>query len=257
MTEDTTFTWSSVTEETHRILECATEEARRSDQDRVHPEHLMLAILKVNKGVAAEVLRELGLTLASAIGHIESLVSRTEVTDSAWSPLQLILLQALIEALRTDNRTVTSGHLLLALTSENTSNASELLQALQIEPEVARSRVMEAMKRVPEYRAPALVPPDRAAVVRKVAELRRLQTFIEEMREPWADYFSPLLSSLRMTVMNAARGTIGDLLQPADDDDPAENRASAYARFCDTLDVAIAEAWQLLREKGFDPDAGP
>lgn len=85
------------------------------------------------------------------------------------------------------------------------------------------------------------------------AGIRRLQTFIEELREPWAQYFSPLLSSLRQTVLDAARATIGDLVQPADDVTPAENRANAYAGFCDTLDVAIAEAWQLLREKGLDP----
>ncbi|MGH9042237.1 MAG: Clp protease N-terminal domain-containing protein [Acidimicrobiia bacterium] len=256
MTDDSTFTWSSVTEETHRILECAKVEARRAGQDEVRSEHLLLAILKVNKGVAAEVLRELGLTLASTIDHVESLASKREVTHSAFSALQLILLQALIEALGTDNRTVTSGHLLLALSSENTSPMSDLVDRLELESAVVRSCVMEAMKRVPEYRAPALVPADRAAVTRKVAELRRLQTFIEELKEPWAEYFSPLLSSLRETVMDAAQVTIGDLVRPADDKNPTENRANAYAGFCDTLDVAIAEAWQLLREKGLDPGDG-
>jgi ATP-dependent Clp protease ATP-binding subunit ClpC len=46
-----------------RVLELAAEEAKGAGQPAVETEHLLLALLRVENGRAAEVLRELGLSL--------------------------------------------------------------------------------------------------------------------------------------------------------------------------------------------------
>ena len=68
-----------LSDECKRVLAYAVEEAERSKQDNIAPEHLLLGLLREEKCFAAQILRERGLTLSQV---------RNEIQGSSWSPAE-------------------------------------------------------------------------------------------------------------------------------------------------------------------------
>lgn len=72
-----------------KILEFAMSEARELDHDYVGTEHLLLGVLREEKGIGAQVLMDAGITLDVARGETRRLLGRDPVSRDATLVLQI------------------------------------------------------------------------------------------------------------------------------------------------------------------------
>jgi ATP-dependent Clp protease ATP-binding subunit ClpC len=154
------------TKDARRCVEAAVEEARSLGHDSVGDEDLLLGILCVADGVAAEALSSLGVTLEAAREESEGLfaealssigISLDEVRREAGEAFEMripddrripfsprakkALEGALREAIRLRDNRITSEHVLLGLLRDEDGTAVRLLGNLGVTPEVLRERL--------------------------------------------------------------------------------------------------------------------
>lgn len=135
----------------------AQEEAAKLGRAYVGVEHILLGLLKVEHGVAAQVLMSLGITLDNAHGRLLRLVSAgTEqeppdahgrgpfvalgrrVLDVPFTPrAKQVLQMAVHEALTLGSSSIETEHILLGITRENESVAMRIL--IELDGELRRS----------------------------------------------------------------------------------------------------------------------
>lgn len=241
------FEWSRMSDEAEEVLAAAADEARLRNDDHCRGEHLFVAILRVNRGVAAEVLRSAGLDLQSARSSVASNVAGGQ-PGPLLSP---VLLTAMGMAVEGGTGSLTSGHLLLALAAPEFRT---VIQRFGLAPAWVIDQVTLAMGRDREFLRP--VAPDDLRVMRKnlLAEVDRLCEFINGLPNGWDRYFLPLAEELRAQALNATGDAIRGLLSPTDEVTPSENIAVSGSIFVDRMTEALVDARSLLRSKGFDPD---
>jgi hypothetical protein len=139
--------YSRFTERARRVMELTHEEAQRLNHNYIGTEHQLLALLRVEEGVAARVLNHLGVTLERAresvrliIGRGEGLITRKrELTPRAKQVLAL----ATDEARHLNNRYVGTEHILLGIVREGEGIAAGVLENLGVRLENVRTRVMQ------------------------------------------------------------------------------------------------------------------
>jgi ATP-dependent Clp protease ATP-binding subunit ClpC len=125
-------------------LAIAQDEAVRLHHWRIEPEHLLLALVKLNSR-AGQVLAYSGVDLMRA----REIVARTRVGDAAEMPADMtlspearrILEQAPAEARERGVNTVEPEHLLLALTREPGS-ARGVLEEFGVLPEILQKSLL-------------------------------------------------------------------------------------------------------------------
>jgi ATP-dependent Clp protease ATP-binding subunit ClpC len=61
-----------------KVIEYAIEEARNLNHGYIGTEHILLGLLRVSEGIAAQVLANLGVTIEKARMEIEKLPDRPE-----------------------------------------------------------------------------------------------------------------------------------------------------------------------------------
>jgi ATP-dependent Clp protease ATP-binding subunit ClpC len=61
-----------------KVIEYAIEEARNLNHDYIGTEHILLGLLRVNEGIASQVLANLGVSMENARREIEKLSDRQE-----------------------------------------------------------------------------------------------------------------------------------------------------------------------------------
>jgi hypothetical protein len=126
------------TEPARHMLRLAQDEARSLEHTYVGTEHLLLALLRAEDGVAAGVLNDLGITrervravMPSSSGSPNVTEGRLDLTPRARMALAL----ALREALAFGDYDVGTAHLLLALTRVSDGGAARILFDLGVDPE--------------------------------------------------------------------------------------------------------------------------
>lgn len=152
--------------EARRCVEAALEEARALGHDSIGDEDLLLGILRVGEGEAAEALSSMGVTLeaarkASDVLFAEALSSigisldevRREVGEAfemrilddrriPFSPRAKMALEgALREAVGLRDNRLKSEHILLAIVRNEDGTAVRLLRRLEVTPEALRARL--------------------------------------------------------------------------------------------------------------------
>jgi ATP-dependent Clp protease ATP-binding subunit ClpC len=89
-TQQTNLRTLTFTPRSSRALELAVEEARRLNSENVGTAHLLLGIIQLNEGVAADVLKSLGVMLESLRQHLlNELLSGDGDVDGDTSTSQL------------------------------------------------------------------------------------------------------------------------------------------------------------------------
>jgi ATP-dependent Clp protease ATP-binding subunit ClpC len=89
-TQQTNLRTLTFTPRSSRALELAVEEARRLNSENVGTAHLLLGIIQLNEGVAADVLKSLGVMLESLRQHLlNGLLSGDGEVDGDTSTSQL------------------------------------------------------------------------------------------------------------------------------------------------------------------------
>jgi ATP-dependent Clp protease ATP-binding subunit ClpC len=138
-----------LTREAGQALDLARDEARRLRHRKVRTEHLLLGILRCERGLGAELLCARGLTLEEARRAVERIAGRGE--DELWAALipfsgrsRRVLKRAADEAsFLTDDR-VGSEHIVLSLLQDDDGAAAQVLSAFGFDYQGAWDDVVAA-----------------------------------------------------------------------------------------------------------------
>src|SRR5262245_50074112 len=156
------------TDQSHRAVVLAQEEARRLNHDHVGTEHLLAGLLREERGAAAQVLVSAGVTLDAVRAQIAALAGPGQepprghiaFTARAKKGFELALREAAMVG-----QQIGTGHLLLGLTGQADCVAAQVLGALGLDVAVFRGRVIAETASRPEgQQYPPLLRPRRVAV---------------------------------------------------------------------------------------------
>ena len=135
------------TNRARRVVVLAQEEARTLNHDYIGTEHILLALICEDGGVAAQALASLGITEEAARQQVEQIVGRGQqdpprghipFTPRAKKTLQL----SLREAIALGHAYIGTEHILLGLVREGESPAMQVLNGLGADPTRVRQQVI-------------------------------------------------------------------------------------------------------------------
>jgi ATP-dependent Clp protease ATP-binding subunit ClpC len=130
-----------------RVIKMSQRIARDYDQDYVGTEHLFLAILEEDSGVAVAILNDNGIDLKRAREAVDRLVRKS--LEDTWVFGRLpgtphfrnVLSRAIEEARGFGSKVVDSEHMLLALSCEDGSVAQNALTELGLNTKSIRAEI--------------------------------------------------------------------------------------------------------------------
>jgi ATP-dependent Clp protease ATP-binding subunit ClpC len=138
------------TERAQKVLIIAQQEAAALGHNYVGTEHLLLGIVKEGKGIAAQVLKGMGVDSDKVIEKIEELTGRGDqgaVTQMIYlTPrTKRVLELSVLEARRMNHNYVGTEHLLLGLIREGEGVAAKVLRDLNVDLGKAREEIMKTL----------------------------------------------------------------------------------------------------------------
>ena len=143
-------------EDAKRTLTMAQEEAERSHHSYIGTEHLLLGLLRVEKGTAYRVLTDLGIYIVTVREVIKSFVGRNEriLVQSIipTSRVKKVIELSFEEARRMGHNEVDTGHILLGLIVEGEGIAAHVLEDLGATLGKIRPAVEHALAQPPSGR---------------------------------------------------------------------------------------------------------
>jgi ATP-dependent Clp protease ATP-binding subunit ClpC len=141
-----------LTREAGQALDLARDEARRLRHKKVRTEHLLLGVLRCEKGLGAEVLQARGVSLEEARVAVERIAGRGE--ERLWA--QLIpfsarsgraLERAASEASSLGHDRVGTEHILLSLLRDDDGGGARVLAAFGVDYQRTRDSVVASGRR--------------------------------------------------------------------------------------------------------------
>jgi ATP-dependent Clp protease ATP-binding subunit ClpC len=133
------------TERAREAIAFAPEEARRLRHGYVGTEHLLLGLLRADRGTAARVLAGLNVTLEGVRDEVARIVGSSQEPTSGRLPLtpraEKVMELALHEALSGGQGSAGSEHVLLALAREKTGVAARVLRDFGVDAEMIHREV--------------------------------------------------------------------------------------------------------------------
>ena len=145
------------TDGARRALKLAHQEAERMHHGRIGTEHLLLGLLREEKGVASRVLRELGLQSGDVQHWVERLSSMRRHSFLLSGDLDLtprtkrVLELAKEEARRRGDTRIDTHHILLGLARQGDGTALEVLGHLGVTVEQIRRYTNRILQRQPVF----------------------------------------------------------------------------------------------------------
>jgi hypothetical protein len=187
------------TDRARKVLTYAQEEARRFNHNYIGTEHLLLGLVREGEGIAARVLRSLGVELDRVRSEVEFIIGRGDrmilgeigLTPRAKKVMEL----AVDEARRLGHHYIGTEHLLLGLVREGEGIASTVLEKLGVNLVKARTQTIQvlsqgqtaegAVGQEPKAPAESLAPPpsDDGPDVLRGRQLR-LEYLVAEVEYP-------------------------------------------------------------------------
>ena len=168
------------TERARKVLSLSHEEAVHFNHNYIGTEHLLLGLIREGDGVAAHVLREMGVQLQQAREGVAFIVGRGEraprgeigLTPRARRVIEL----AFDEARRQDHHYIGTEHLLLGLVREGEGIAAGVLESLGVSLGNVRQRVIQVINQSGAYshRDPAAYGADRDSLLLQQLDTVRL-----------------------------------------------------------------------------------
>jgi ATP-dependent Clp protease ATP-binding subunit ClpC len=167
------------TDQAHRAVVFAQEEARQLNHDHVGTEHVLAGLLREDRGAAAQVLEASGVTLDAVRERIEALAGHGQAPPRGHIPFTPRAKKgfelALREAVRL-GRNIGTGHLLLGLIGQGDCVAVQVLGALGVDLQAFRARVVAETESRPEGLEYSPSPRVRTSSLRVRARARRTAT---------------------------------------------------------------------------------
>ncbi len=138
------------TQRVRKVLFLARDEASRLQHEYIGTEHLLLGIIREGEGIAANVLRRLGIDLERIQKEIEATVAPmngpVNIGEIPFTPRAKKVLELSIDEARLHNHNyVGTEHLLLALIREGEGIAADVLTRLGADHETVKREVMKAL----------------------------------------------------------------------------------------------------------------
>jgi hypothetical protein len=125
-----------MTPEAQRVLRLAQEEAQRFNHNYISTEHLLLGLVRLEEGVSATVLQNLGVELSKVRSSVEFIIGRGDrvvLGEPGLTPrAKKVLDLAFAEASRMKQHYLAPEHLLLGLVSEGEGIAAGVLESLGV-----------------------------------------------------------------------------------------------------------------------------
>ena len=161
------------TERAQRVILIAQEEAKRLNHDYVGTEHILLGLIALGEGVAAQVLSNLGVDLRRVRSEIEKIVGTGDnvmlLGEIPFTPrAKKVLELAVEEAQNMAHNYVGTEHLLLGLIREEEGVAARVLENLGCRLDVVREEVISLLGETPR---PHAQTPARASAKTKTPTL--------------------------------------------------------------------------------------
>lgn len=185
------------TERSKRVLQLARDEAGRLNHEYIGTEHLLLGLVAEGSGVAAEVLRRLGLDLDQVRSAVEALVQAgppgTELPDKILlTPRAKKTLDAAQEVARELGHSyVGTEHLLLGLLREGQGVAARALRNLGMKFEQVHSETLEVLG----ISKDASEAGSRSQGVTEEEEAAAEPTPVPQREIPWPDWVREAVSA--------------------------------------------------------------
>ncbi len=137
------------TKRARRVLTYAQEEATRLNHNYIGTEHLLLGLIREEEGLAAQVLRDLGIEQTRVRQVVEDIVGRGQASAGARLSLtprtKRVIELAVDEARRMAHNYIGTEHLLLGLVREGDGIAVNVLKTLNVSPEKVRNHLTRAL----------------------------------------------------------------------------------------------------------------
>ncbi|MHB2025550.1 MAG: ATP-dependent Clp protease ATP-binding subunit [Elusimicrobiota bacterium] len=138
------------TERAQRVILIAQEEAKRLNHDYVGTEHILLGLIALGEGVAAQVLANLGVDLRRVRSEIEKIVGTGDnvmlLGEIPFTPrAKKVLEYAVEEAQHMGHSYVGTEHLLLGLIREEEGVAARVLENLGLRLDTVREEVLNLL----------------------------------------------------------------------------------------------------------------
>ncbi len=132
------------TDKARKVLVIAQDEARNLHQPYVGTEHILLALIKEEDGMAAQVLDKLDVKYDDVVQGIRQVVSIDEDSDVSghlgFTPrVKRVLENSLREAMQMGQSYISTEHLLLGIVRENEGTAIEVLNRMGVTGEAIRA----------------------------------------------------------------------------------------------------------------------
>jgi hypothetical protein len=138
------------TETARQVVVLAQEEASALKHNYIGTEHILLGLLRVEKGLAARVLYGLDVTLEEARAQVRRVVGEGD-TAATWGEIpftpraKTVLELALREALTLGHNYIGTEHILLGLVRENEGVAAEILRDFDVDAETVRMKILAVL----------------------------------------------------------------------------------------------------------------
>ena len=138
------------TERAQKVILIAQEEAKRLNHDYVGTEHILLGLVALGEGVAAQVLSNLGVDLKKVRTEVEKVVGTGDnimlLGEIPFSPrAKKVLELAVEEAQNMGHYYVGTEHLLLGLLREEEGIAARVLENLGVDIEDVREEILSLL----------------------------------------------------------------------------------------------------------------
>jgi ATP-dependent Clp protease ATP-binding subunit ClpC len=138
------------TDKAIKVILLAQEESRRLGQNFVGSEQILVGLIEEDTSFAALLLKELGLTAASARAEVEKIIGRGSGfvgTDIPFTPkAKRVLEQSVQEARQLDQDYIGPEHLLLSITQDSEGVAAKVLKNLGIDLAQVREQLIQVLR---------------------------------------------------------------------------------------------------------------
>ncbi|MFT5285119.1 MAG: ATP-dependent Clp protease ATP-binding subunit ClpC [Planctomycetota bacterium] len=136
------------TDRAKKVMNLARQEAQRFNHEYLGTEHVLLGLVQEGSGVAANVLKNMGVDLTKIRAEVEKLVktgpSMVTMGQLPFTPrAKKVLELSMEEAQNLGHNYIGTEHLLLGLIKENEGIASRVLTNLSVKLEDVREEVLE------------------------------------------------------------------------------------------------------------------
>ena len=137
------------TEQARQVVFLSQEEARILKHHYIGTEHILLGLMREEEGIAARVLKVLGLTVERVRGGVVEIVGSGEDLISGQIPFtpraKKVLELSLREALSLSHNYIGTEHVLLGLVRENEGVAARILLDRGADAETVRDEVIQLL----------------------------------------------------------------------------------------------------------------